>query len=201
MGNQKSKPRILIVDNDASYRNTVQEALEEVGYEVVGATHVQEAIEQANERKHAFNLALVDVRLNDDDDPHDHSGLKLLHNLPNNLPVVVLTAHEDARVVRAAYQSAPGQQDPKDYLFKGDGLDAIIQCVDKVSSGASPESRPWYREPTFFYLAVFTVLLIVGAGFYLEYISEGNQVLGVIVVGVVVEILAGILLNFFKIGH
>jgi CheY-like chemotaxis protein len=201
MGQQKGKPRILIVDNDAEYRSTVKEALEEVGYEVVGASCALDAIEQANERRHGFNLALIDVRLNDDDDSHDHSGLKLLHDLPANLPVVILTAHEDARVVRAAYQSASGQPDPKDYLFKGDGLEAIIRCVGKVSSEVSPEARPWYKEPTFFYLAVFTVLLIVGGGFYIEFVSEGNQLLGVIVVGVVIEIFAGVLLHFLKIGH
>jgi CheY-like chemotaxis protein len=189
------------VDNDPEYRNTVKEALEEVGYEVISVPGAEEALEKANDRKLRFNMALVDMRLRDDDDIHDHSGLKLLHELPANLPVVFLSAHEDAQVIRMAYESAPGQREPDAYLFKGDGLNAIRQCVQKVSTGTLQESRPWYKERGFYYLATITIVVMLIAGFYIEFISEGTQILGVIVVGVVIEILAGLLVNFFKIGQ
>jgi CheY-like chemotaxis protein len=197
----KNKVRILIVDNDTAYGLTVKEALEEVGYEVVGVSNAQDALAHVNEKGKGFDLALVDVRLNDDEDSHDHSGLKLLHDLPKNLPVVVLTAHEDGRVVRDAYLSAPDQPEPKDYLFKGDGLEVIKRCVKNISAELSPTSRPWYKEKGFYYFAAFTVILILVAGFYIAYNSQGYQILGVIGIGVVVEILAAVMLKFLKIGQ
>ncbi len=154
-----------------------------------------------NSKKHGINIAIIDIRLIDDEDREDHSGLKLIRNLPSNLSVIVLTAYEDARVVRAAFRPAPGQEEPKGYLFKGDGLNAIKECVERVVSKSDPVSRPWYREPTFFYLAIVTVVLMIGGGIYIEYVSQGNQVLGVIMIGVVIDILAGLLLNFLKIGN
>ncbi len=198
---KNKKRKVILIDDDAEYRLTLREALEDAGYVVDEASLAKEAIEKTGIKKHGFDVALVDVRLHSDDDPHDHSGLKLLRDLPNDLPTIILTAHEDARVVRAAYRPAPGQSNPQDYMFKGDGIEAVLLCVANVISHSSTISKPWYKEPAFIYLAIFTILIFAGGGFYIEHVSNGGQILEIVLVGMAVDIFAGIALKFLNIGQ
>ena len=86
--------KMLIVDDDASFRRVVEYTLKEEGYETVLADNGIEALEEL--RKSGFSLVITDVRM-----PH-MNGLELLKKITADtpeLPVIVVTAHaavEDA---------------------------------------------------------------------------------------------------------
>ena len=93
-----NRPRILVVDDDASQRRSVERVLEAM-YEVVSVPGADEAM--ARVRQDAFDLALVDLRMPGMD------GLELLGHLKlaePGLDVILMTGSAsdgDARLIRA----------------------------------------------------------------------------------------------------
>lgn len=93
-----NRPRILVVDDDASQRRAVERVLEAM-YEVVSVPGADEAM--ARVRQGAFDLALVDLRMPGMD------GLELLGQLKlaePGLDVILMTGSAsdgDARLIRA----------------------------------------------------------------------------------------------------
>jgi DNA-binding NtrC family response regulator len=80
--------RILIVDDEPSIREQLQEALNEAGYDTQTAADGQEAAELA--LKDSFDLCLSDIRM------PNMSGIELLHRLGEGSPetmVMLMTAH------------------------------------------------------------------------------------------------------------
>jgi DNA-binding NtrC family response regulator len=114
--------RILVVDDDASIRQTFREHLTEAGYEVATA----ESAEAALGRVAGFDPGVVvtDVRM------PDMSGIELLERLHEARPditVLVITAHEDmSSAVRAMRAGA------YDYLVKPLDLDHIDVVIGRA---------------------------------------------------------------------
>lgn len=80
MNEKKSGPRILLVENDKRVRESYQELLRYWGYSPILATGEGKALTRdaiAKARKYHCILALIDLRLTDDFDEDDTSGLKL----------------------------------------------------------------------------------------------------------------------------
>ena len=85
--------RILIVDDDRSFRDSLGETLASLGHAVTAAADGDEAL--ALLASHALDLVLVDLRMPGRD------GLDVLRSVKSDahlahLPVVLLTAHADA---------------------------------------------------------------------------------------------------------
>jgi len=77
----KDKPSILIVEDDASIRETLNTILQQKGYSTDSARNGQEAIQKS--KTEFFNLALLDIKL------PDMEGTKLLTTLHETLPKMV----------------------------------------------------------------------------------------------------------------
>lgn len=111
--------RVLVVDDDASIRGFVSEALGEEGYEVVQAANGSQALELVAER--APDLILLDVRMPGVD------GWQVLDELRSaagpQTPVVVMTASFTGQD-RALQSGAQG------YLAKPFELGDLVECVD-----------------------------------------------------------------------
>jgi CheY-like chemotaxis protein len=85
------KYTVLIADNDSGYRETLQRALEEVGYSVLPARNAAEARRILISGR--VDLALLDQRLEKDSDPDDHKGLLIaMEPAFRDLPKIILTA-------------------------------------------------------------------------------------------------------------
>jgi DNA-binding response OmpR family regulator len=99
---------ILVVDDEPHVRFFLQQALTRVGHTVVEAESGQQAL--ALSKTHAFDLALVDLKLG------DISGMEVLSALRQHTPdtvVIMLTAYASLEsAVEALRQGA------HDYLFK-----------------------------------------------------------------------------------
>ena len=119
--------RILVVDNDPAVRADHTELLRLLGYqpilvEATGDNLIRLAPQVAWEQR--CHLALVDIRLRDDDDPSDRSGLHLVTEL---FPVrsVIVTGFGDLKAVRdaqATYQALS-------VVGKEEGPEALHECI------------------------------------------------------------------------
>jgi two-component system response regulator HydG len=77
----KDQPSILIVEDDANIRETIETILQQKGYNTDTAKNGQEAIQKSKAK--FFNLALLDIKL------PDMEGTKLLTTLHEDLPKMV----------------------------------------------------------------------------------------------------------------
>jgi CheY-like chemotaxis protein len=90
--------RVLVVDNDPVVRSSIQQLLETRAFEVLSASSVQET--RAILRTKPIHLALLDIRLEDDTDPNDTSGLDLAEEMDPIVGKIILTgyaSHEHTR--------------------------------------------------------------------------------------------------------
>lgn len=97
------KPRILLVENAAETRETTARLLEGENFEVLRAADDQEA--RTIMAQHLVHLALIDVRLVDDDDRNDTRGLDLCRQIDGDIPRIIVTAHPNWEIVRTLAES------------------------------------------------------------------------------------------------
>jgi two-component system response regulator AtoC len=115
------KQHIMVVDDDASIRDTFEHHLTRSGYEVSTAASAEEAFDSLVEADPA--LVITDVRMPGMD------GLELLGHVRSRLPdtdVIVITAHEDMRGAMQAMKAGA-----QDYLVKPLDLDQLDLLVER----------------------------------------------------------------------
>ncbi|MGZ8494042.1 MAG: sigma-54-dependent transcriptional regulator [Gemmatirosa sp.] len=119
-------PSVLVVDDDATIRETLVDFFEQLGHVARGAATATEGRRAAAE--HSPDVALIDLRLPDAD------GLVLLEALRADHPelaVIFLTGHGDvATAVRAIRQGAA------DFLEKPIDLEALDAAVRRAAEHA-----------------------------------------------------------------
>jgi DNA-binding NtrC family response regulator len=99
---------ILLVEDEQLHRLTLQDNLENAGYQVYGAENGQQALDLLAE--HSFPVALVDIKL------PDISGIELLYELQNRQPdcnVIMMTGQSSVEAAVAAMRDGA-----YDYLAK-----------------------------------------------------------------------------------
>ena len=124
--------KILLVDRNPDYRDTVQEFLEQRGYQVLTASTPEEAI-AVMEREY-MDLAILDVRLRDSENEKDISGLLLAKQLDSALPKIILTAYPTYEVAREVLSSADGHGTSlaTSFLAKQEGLPDLLKAIESV---------------------------------------------------------------------
>jgi len=129
----KGKPwSILIADNDIDFLETRAEYLEEEGYQVLSASSLEEARQLLAEAR--IHLAILDIRMVDDDDEKDTSGLTLAKDPTyRSVPKIILTDYPTYEAVREALGLAiDGLPPAVGFLDKKEGPDTMLQTVDQV---------------------------------------------------------------------
>jgi len=122
---------ILIVENEAHVREATRLRLETKGYRVFAAETASQA-QHILEREQIY-LAIIDVRLQDDNDPNDVSGLDLAAELSPAVPKIILTGFQTPELIRRALigylkQLAPAQ----DVIAKQKGPQKLLEAVERV---------------------------------------------------------------------
>jgi DNA-binding response OmpR family regulator len=123
---------VLFVDNDQDFLNTRTEFLENAGYRVIKAASLDQARKFLSDA--LVHLAILDIRIVDDDDEKDISGLVLAKEPAYSLiPKIILTnfpSYQDVReVLKPALQGLPPAVD---FLSKKDGPTIMIQAVHEA---------------------------------------------------------------------
>jgi CheY-like chemotaxis protein len=102
------------MDNIAEFLELQADLLEIEGYEVLKAHTVTEAREYLNKRR--IHLALMDIRMENEDEKEDNSGLQLARDPQfHHIPKIILTAHRDTTSVEGlieALSPVPGGPAP-----------------------------------------------------------------------------------------
>jgi CheY-like chemotaxis protein len=123
------KETLLVADNLAYYLEATREFLEHEGYDVITASNAPRArkiLEQGG-----VDLAILDIRLNDDNAEDDRSGLELAQEVQTDVPKIILTNFPDWEAVREAL--APGMDGlppAVDFVKKDEGPEAILHAIE-----------------------------------------------------------------------
>jgi len=198
-----ARATILLAENDRDFGITRAELLERQGYRVILAVSPTEAQRMLEEG--GIDVVILDLRLTDDEDERDTSGLTLAKEVDPSIPKIFLTGFPSVDVAREALRA---QQDGfplfVDFLSKYEGLEAMLASVQHALDHPPPlpvhvhleRDYEEARKQAIFIHRVRLALIIVGSiviiagaiGVVLGQVATG--VLG-IMSGVVVEALAG----------
>ena len=133
--------RILVVENDPQQRADLIETLRAWPCEYFAAEPFFSAedpsaglLEDAKSkaRRYRCHLALVDLRLKDDNDLHDTSGLALVAELAPTLSII-LSGYLDRQIVKTAPDLDGPPQRPCDFVGKEDGPDALWRAIQQAA--------------------------------------------------------------------
>jgi two-component system response regulator PilR (NtrC family) len=116
----KTSPRVLIVDDEPHILELLELTLLRMGLEVDRATNVREALQQLD--NNTYSLCLTDMRM------PDGEGLEIVRHITQNnldVPVAVITAHGNLDNAVAALKAGAF-----DYLSKPVALDQLRAVVN-----------------------------------------------------------------------
>ncbi len=134
--------RVLVVDNDASACKATALRLATRGYTVSTATSVEQARRLLAEKY--FQLAVVDIRLEDERDEMDTSGLALAREINSFIITLIITGYKSFDYFRNFLGSAANGFTPADLIFKEDGPQALLSAVERAFQG--PKRINWDLE-------------------------------------------------------
>jgi CheY-like chemotaxis protein len=122
---------ILLADNDSMALSERKAFLERAGYLVLPASSPNETRRIAE--RGAIDLIVTDLRLSNDEDEKDISGLLLARDLDPHIPKIILTKFPTFGAVRSALSSAfDGLPIAVDFVDKREGLEALLKAIDKA---------------------------------------------------------------------
>ncbi len=125
-----ARAKILIADNDNDFLETRREFLEREGYAVVTASSPIDAQKKLQEGN--IDLAIVDVRLLNDDDEKDISGLEFAKSVADAIPVIILTGYSSTEYMRQALRlQINGTRIAQDFISKQDGPMALLSAIHR----------------------------------------------------------------------
>jgi len=179
---------ILLADNDPDFLVTRKEFLEREGYNVIIVENVTDARNELDRK--SVMLAVLDIRLVDDDDEKDNSGLILAEDTAyREIPKIILTGFPSTDSVREALKLGEFGIPPAiDYLEKGQGWEAMLEAVDQALSSVS--LSPW--QP---FLAL-TFLLGAGlTGVIAIIFGDPRWLVGTVVLGLLYALLTWLVME------
>ncbi|HHL72774.1 MAG TPA: sigma-54-dependent Fis family transcriptional regulator [Bacteroidetes bacterium] len=116
------KKKILIIDDDATFRLTLRATLEQAGYEIHEAEDGRIGLQRLQEM--VFDLILLDLRMKD---MQGDEALRRIKEMSPAMPVVIITAYA---TVQTAVETL--KQGAFDYLIKPVDMDALLAIVSKA---------------------------------------------------------------------
>lgn len=97
--------KVLIVEDDAGWRNILEDLLNETGFQVHSSTSFGEALGLL--RRDKFSLAVLDLSLNqpvrnsDEQEPHGYQLLEITK--ANNIPAIVVSGFSEPQEIKRIY--------------------------------------------------------------------------------------------------
>jgi len=126
-----SRPTVLLIDNQPTFLETCAEFLELAGYSVEKAYTVDEAWRKLEE-KHV-HLAVVDMRLVNDADDKDWSGIALAKKSDPTIPKIILTGFQSWDAVRESLGVSDSGGTPAiSFVAKQEGVDVLLDHIQRA---------------------------------------------------------------------
>ncbi|MDX1520988.1 MAG: winged helix-turn-helix domain-containing protein [Anaerolineae bacterium] len=127
------KGRILFADNLKRFVNVRSEFLTTAGYDVIPAYTIDEAEKILDEKW--VHMAILDIRMKDDNDDLDVSGLNLAKNKKYaQIPKIMLTGHPSYEAVREALRpdDLTGPPPAIEFLAKQEKPQVMVTAVERA---------------------------------------------------------------------
>jgi len=132
------KPIILLADNDDDFRKTLTEFLEQEGYHIIQATNPTEARQRVEAG--GIDLAILDIRLENEDDERDLSGLWLAKEMAEKVPTIVTSGFMEQMIPmipKIILTGFPSYENVREALAPRVG--GLPAAVDFVAKQEGPE--------------------------------------------------------------
>ena len=123
------KANILYAENDPELLEDIQKLLEQEGYYVITASNPEDAKRLLTNE--GLDLAILDLRLRDDDDETDISGLSLAKEVAPLVPKIILSSYQDPNQIREALSGGRGGG-AVDYLWKSEVAEKLSGAVQRA---------------------------------------------------------------------
>lgn len=125
--------RILLADNNIGFLDACARFIKLAGYEVETAYSAPEARRALEEGW--FHLAVLDIRLTDNEDEDDWSGLALARESSPSIPKIMLTAYQTWQAVRESLGMVDTEVPPAvDFVAKQEGLPSLLEHIERALS-------------------------------------------------------------------
>jgi DNA-binding response OmpR family regulator len=138
-----TKKNLLLADNSPDYRHSLRGFLELENYRVEEAESVAEAKRKI--QAVPLDVALIDLRLTDDLDNDDISGLEVAKvAIEQGIPCLMMTAFPSVETTRLALRARGAEPLAEDYVPKANGPQAVLDAIGVVLSqhNEKPASVP-----------------------------------------------------------
>lgn len=120
---------ILVADNDRGSLRYITEVIEERGYSVVGATGPDEA--RAVLDGNRADVAVIDLRLENDTDQYDISGLRLAEQSSESIPKIIVSAFSSqAEMAEALKVKITGAPTIVGFVDKGNIATMLLPAIE-----------------------------------------------------------------------
>lgn len=125
------KPKILLADNVASSIDAYAEYLEMFGYQVQKVFTPEDCLQALREGQ--AHLAILDLRMRDDTDEKDISGLTLAKQSNPQIPKIILTAYPTWEMTRESLVLVEHELPPAvGFVSKLEGVEALLKHVQRA---------------------------------------------------------------------
>lgn len=129
--NSGSQFVILLADNSPDYRNSLRGFLELGNFKVEEADSLMVALDKLETTK--IDLALADLRLAQDSDEYDISGLEVAKKAKDkHIPCIIVTAFPSVEATRLALRSRGVTPLAEDFFPKKTGPEALLDVINTV---------------------------------------------------------------------
>jgi len=135
---------ILFVENDQTFGETGCDLLKRCGYRCLRAITPVQA--EASLKSHQIDAAIIDVRLRDEEDREDWSGLTLARTVAERgIPVIILSAYDTKEDIDRAFDVAPDVPPPYGFVSKNrpDWSKCLTQMLEEA---LSEKKKSWWRK-------------------------------------------------------
>jgi DNA-binding response OmpR family regulator len=138
-----SKAKVLLVDNDPDYRESLRLLLELEDYAVkemdsvaaAEAALAESASTERAPRERRIDLVLADLRLTDHENDRDFSGLLVAKAASERaIPCIVITQYDTVEATRRALRARGAEPLAQDMVPKRDGPQAVMDAIEVVLS-------------------------------------------------------------------
>lgn len=122
---------ILLADNDPYFLESCAEFLEAAGYRVLKAQSPCDALQRLEDSR--IHIAILDLRLSNDDDDKDVSGLAVAKDSSPSVPKIILTRHRTWEAVRDSLGTTDSDRPAASYFVaKQEGLPVLLDHVRRA---------------------------------------------------------------------
>ena len=121
---------LLLADNDLSYLETTKSALDHEGYHVLTAMTPTVARRMLLEQN--VDLAILDMRLEDNQDQNDTSGLDIAKRIAPTVPKVIVSEYAGFEAARAALgMQVDGLPAAVEFVSKDESFEGLLKAIRK----------------------------------------------------------------------